>query len=51
MSVISLLLPVSVFLGLVGAAAFVWSVRRNQYEDLDGAAARILQDDDTPPPS
>ncbi|MEL6267419.1 MAG: cbb3-type cytochrome oxidase assembly protein CcoS [Pseudomonadota bacterium] len=50
MTVLGLLLPISVLLGLVGAAAFVWSVSRHQYDDLDGAAQRILMDDDPAPP-
>jgi cbb3-type cytochrome oxidase maturation protein len=32
-----------------GLAAFLWSLRSGQYEDLDGAAERILFDDDEPP--
>lgn len=46
MTVLGLLIPVSLLLGLAGVAAFVWSVRASQYEDLEGAAARILLDDD-----
>ena len=40
------LMPVALLLGLIGLAAFLWSIRANQYEDLDGAAHRILLDDD-----
>ena len=40
------LLPVALALGLGGLAAFLWSVRSGQYDDLDGAAHRILDDDD-----
>jgi cbb3-type cytochrome oxidase maturation protein len=45
------LIPIALFLGLVGLAAFLWAVRSGQYEDLDGAAERILFDDedDAPP--
>ncbi|MEM6487885.1 MAG: cbb3-type cytochrome oxidase assembly protein CcoS [Pseudomonadota bacterium] len=49
MTVLGLLIPVSLGLGLVGAAAFIWSVRAEQYDDLEGAAARILDEDDLPP--
>ncbi len=42
-----ILIPVALGLGLAGLAAFVWSLRANQYDDLDGAAQRILEDDDT----
>jgi len=33
-------------LGLTGLVAFLWSLRAGQYDDLDGAALRILTDDD-----
>ena len=39
------LIPVALGLGLLGLAAFLWSLRGGQYDDLDGAAARILFDD------
>lgn len=39
------LIPITLILGLAGVALFVWTVRSGQYEDLDGAAWRILQDD------
>ena len=42
------LLPVALGLGFVGLMAFLWTVRSGQYEDLDGAAERILLDDDQP---
>ena len=45
-----ILLPVALFLGLGGLAAFLWSVRSGQYEDLDGAAHRILDDEDEEAP-
>ena len=50
MSVIMFLAPTSILLGLVGLAAFWWTVAHDQYEDLDGDAARILNDheDDGP---
>ncbi len=41
-----LLIPVALGLGLLGLVAFVWSLKSGQYDDLDGAAARILEDDD-----
>lgn len=43
-----LLIPVSIALGLTGLGAFFWSLRHDQYDDLDGAAARILSATDTP---
>ena len=33
-------------LGLTGLAAFLWSLRSGQYDDMEGAAVRILEDDD-----
>lgn len=46
MNVLVVLIPVSLFLGGLGLAFFVWSVRSNQYDDQDGSAARVLLDDD-----
>ncbi|NCU12694.1 MAG: cbb3-type cytochrome oxidase assembly protein CcoS [Sphingomonadaceae bacterium] len=40
------LLPVALGLGLAGLIAFFWALKRGQFEDLDGAANRILYDDD-----
>jgi cbb3-type cytochrome oxidase maturation protein len=42
------LIPVALALGIAGLAAFLWSLRNGQYDDLDGAAERILFDDDSP---
>jgi len=39
------LIPVALGMGVVGLAVFLWSLRSGQYEDLDGAAERILLDD------
>lgn len=47
MTTISILLPIALLLGLAGLGAFLWSVRTGQYDDLDGAARRILIDDET----
>ncbi len=48
MNIIVYLIPVALGLGALGLGAFLWSVNSDQYEDLDGAAHRILHDDDTP---
>jgi cbb3-type cytochrome oxidase maturation protein len=45
-----ILIPAALFLGAVGLTAFLWSLRSGQFDDLDGAAVRILNDD-TPPQS
>ncbi len=44
-----ILIPVSVFLGLLGLAAFIWSLKSDQYRDLDGDASRILFDEEDRP--
>ncbi|MGE0093052.1 MAG: cbb3-type cytochrome oxidase assembly protein CcoS [Alphaproteobacteria bacterium] len=49
MNVLIYLIPAAVGLGLLGLVAFLWSLRSGQYEDLDGAAERILHDDESPP--
>lgn len=46
MTALSYLIPAALFLGLLGVAAFFWSLRSGQFDDLDGAAHRILFDDD-----
>jgi len=48
MTILLYLIPVALFLGGLGLAAFLWALRSGQYEDLDGAANRILFDDDNP---
>ncbi|HRJ63943.1 cbb3-type cytochrome oxidase assembly protein CcoS [Brevundimonas sp. UBA2416] len=48
MNIIFLLAPFSVLLGLVAVGAFVWTLRSGQYDDVQGAAARILIDDVDP---
>jgi cbb3-type cytochrome oxidase maturation protein len=45
MSNLIYLIPIALFLGGIGLAAFLWSLRSGQYDDLDGAAMRILLDD------
>ncbi|HUT41750.1 MAG TPA: cbb3-type cytochrome oxidase assembly protein CcoS [Gammaproteobacteria bacterium] len=45
MNLLVFLIPVALFLGALGLAAFIWSLRNGQYDDLDGAAERILDDD------
>lgn len=47
MNVLVVLIPVSLFLGIVGLAAFIWTVRSDQYDDDAGNAARILLDDES----
>lgn len=41
-----MLIPVALLLGAAGLAAFLWALKSGQFDDLDGAAHRILFDDD-----
>ena len=36
------LIPIAIGLGLIGLASFMWTLKNGQYDDLEGAAARIL---------
>jgi cbb3-type cytochrome oxidase maturation protein len=36
------LIPIAIVLGLIGLASFMWTLKNGQYDDLEGAAARIL---------
>lgn len=53
MDALLLLIPIALFLGLLGLAAFLWALKSGQFEDLDGAAHRILfdEDEEAPPPA
>ena len=46
MSVIYGLIPGMILLGLVSVLIFFWAIRAGQYDDLEGPAHRILNDDD-----
>lgn len=48
MEVIYGLLPGMLLLGIIGVAVFFWAVKNGQYDDMEGAANRILMDDDMP---
>jgi len=48
MTALLYLIPIAVGLGLLGLLAFLWALRTGQFDDLDGAANRILFDDDPP---
>ena len=49
MDVIVYLIPIALFLGLLGLVAFLWSLKSGQFEDMEGAAERILHDEDDAP--
>ncbi|CAN7374897.1 cbb3-type cytochrome oxidase assembly protein CcoS [Pararhizobium sp. LjRoot235] len=44
MATLVYLLPIALFLGALGLGAFLWALRTGQYDDLDGAAERVLID-------
>ena len=52
MRILLLLVPISLLLLGIAIAAFVWAVRRGQFDDLDTPPLDILADDEheTPPP-
>jgi cbb3-type cytochrome oxidase maturation protein len=45
-NVLIYLVPMALLLGLIGLIGFMWTLKSGQYDDLDGAAVRILPDDD-----
>ena len=49
MNALIFLIPISLLLGIAGLTTFFWSLRSGQYEDLAGAAERILLDDEDRP--
>lgn len=46
MEVLIYLIPIALFLGILGLVAFLWSLKNKQYDDLKGAANRILFEDE-----
>ncbi len=46
MTALLILIPAALVLGALGLAAFLWAMKSGQFDDLDGAAARILNDDE-----
>ncbi len=46
MTVLIYLIPIALLLGAIGLIAFLWSLKNKQFEDLEGAANRILFDDE-----
>jgi len=49
MTILLYLIPIALVLGGLGLAGFLWALKSGQYEDLEGAANRILFDDDDAP--
>ena len=48
MDILYFLIPITLFVILVAAGAFIWAVKTGQFDDLEGPAYRILMDDDDP---
>lgn len=46
MEVLLTLVPIALSLGLLGLVGFLWALKHNQYDDLDGAGSRILMEDE-----
>ena len=46
MTALLYLIPIALFLGVLGLGAFLWALRSGQFDDPEGAANRILFDDD-----
>ena len=49
MTILLYLVPMALGLGLLGLGGFVWSMKSGQYEEMEGAAVRVLSDDDLAP--
>lgn len=50
MNVLLYLIPIALFMGFLGLVAFLWALRSGQFDDPEGAAERILHDEDPPTP-
>lgn len=48
MSGLAVTIPIAMLMGLGALAIFLWALRSGQYEDMDGASQRILDEDDLP---
>ena len=49
MNTLLFLIPIALFLGALALGAFLWSLKSGQYDDVDGAAWRVLDDGDDRP--
>lgn len=49
MTILAILIPASLTLGLLGLGAFLWALKSRQYDDLEGDAARILFENEDKP--
>lgn len=46
MTILAVLVPIALFMGLCSLGTFFWALRGGQFEDLEGSANRILIDDE-----
>ncbi len=46
MTMLLILIPAALLLGLIGLGAFLWALKSGQFDDLDGASERILIDEE-----
>jgi cbb3-type cytochrome oxidase maturation protein len=46
MSALALTIPIAIVMGLAALGAFLWALKSGQYEDMEGASQRILDEDD-----
>lgn len=46
MNILLYLIPIALTLGAIGLVAFIWALKNDQYDDLEGSANRILFDDE-----
>lgn len=51
MNILLALVPISLALLLLAILAFLWAVRRGQFDDLDTPALDMLGDDERPMPA
>ncbi len=51
MNILIYLMPVALVMSLLGLAGFLWSLKAGQYDDMEGAAQRVLLDDDDDEPT
>jgi cbb3-type cytochrome oxidase maturation protein len=47
-SILLFMIPIALVLGLIGLAGFIWALKSGQYEDLEGAAYRVLIAEENP---
>ena len=47
MDILLTIIPIAIGLGLIGLGAFIWALKNNQFEDSEGAASRILFDEES----